>query len=273
MGRWRERVESLVVRAGHRVLETHETVLGRDLVLRVEGHRPFVDPDHDDAWLAHLIAGSSTYFDLGTSVGAYAVLAALDPARRVVALDTNTRALQVCAANLVANGLSDRVTLLVGFLGDTDEGTWDLDPRLIDPGFAPHPHLPVPRRSLDGIVAALGVAPDLIKLDIEGGEAEALRGAVATADEHHPRFVVEMHATGDLTMVDNGTRVLDWCASRGYEAWYLAEHAKVTTVAPFAERGRCHLLLQPAGEPYPAGLDRIPQGTPIAALAEIPLSP
>jgi FkbM family methyltransferase len=260
---WRERLQGLVVRADHRLLETTETVRGRELVLRVEGHRPFADADYDDAWIGHLIDQSSSFFDLGCSVGAFTVLAALEPDRRIVALDTNSRALQVCAANLIANGLSDRVTLLVGFLDRVDEGTWAHEAHLIDPGFAPHPHLPVPRRSLDGIVDELGSAPDLVKLDIEGGEADALDGARRTATSAGPRFHVEVHTTDDLTMADNGSRLLTWCAEVGYAAWYLAEHRQVTTAAPFADRGRCHLLLLPEGQDYPDGLAEIPQGTAI----------
>lgn len=78
-----------------------------------------------------------------------------------------------------------------------------------------------------------------------------------------PRFLVEMHSPPDLPMVDNGELVLGWCREQDYDAYYLARHQLVTDVGPFAARGRCHLLLQPRGTPYPEGLAAIAQGDSI----------
>jgi FkbM family methyltransferase len=48
--------------------------------------------------------------------------------------------------------------------------------------------------TLDDDIAAHSLpAPDLIKIDIEGWELEALEGARATLDAHHPALFLEMH--------------------------------------------------------------------------------
>ncbi len=269
MGRLLGLARSVTLRADQRLLEVTEHWDGRDLVLRVEGHRPLSEPDYDDAWLLTLIRDSNTFLDLGCSVGLFTVLAALDPGRRIVAVDANSRALQTCATNLIANGIADRVTFLTGFLGADEIGAWVPDERLVDEGFAPHDGLEVPRRSIDGIVDQLGVAPDLVKLDIEGAEADALRGGTRTASVHGPRFHVEVHSVPDLTMAENGALILEWCTANGYEAWYLAEHLRLTDVGPIRDRGRCHLLLQPEGAAYPEALAGIAQGM---AITELPAS-
>jgi hypothetical protein len=43
----------------------------------------------------------------------------------------------------------------------------------------------------------------------------------------------------------------------------------VTDPGPFAARGRCHLLLQPGGTPYPEGLAEIAQGDGVEAARRV----
>ncbi len=52
----------------------------------------------------------------------------------------------------------------------------------------------VPVATIDAHVAATGVAPDFIKIDIEGWEREALLGAAGTLRRHHPWMMVEVQA-------------------------------------------------------------------------------
>lgn len=50
------------------------------------------------------------------------------------------------------------------------------------------------RATLDGLVHEEGYpAPDVLKIDIEGAEGAALRGAQAVLSEHGPHLVVEVH--------------------------------------------------------------------------------
>jgi len=271
--RWREHLEGLVLRLDDRVLDHQIDLLGHTVLLRGPGSRPAEQPDHDDAWLTYLIGRSSSFVDLGCSAGAFSVIAALDPDRTVVAVDANTRALRWCADNMISNGLATRARFVLAFMDREDGGTWTPEPHLVDAGFPPHDHVPVPRRSLDGIVRQFDLRPDLVKIDLEGGEVMALQGATSTATDLQPSFHVEMHAIPTLSMVDNAQQVLDWCREVGYTAHYLAEHAPLTAAAQIAARGRCHLLLLPRGAAYPPGLTRIRQGDPISRAAEIPLSP
>jgi FkbM family methyltransferase len=51
----------------------------------------------------------------------------------------------------------------------------------------------VPVTTLDDFVAAGGPVPHLIKIDVEGGEYEVLRGGARLFANHRPRIIVEVH--------------------------------------------------------------------------------
>jgi FkbM family methyltransferase len=51
----------------------------------------------------------------------------------------------------------------------------------------------VPAITLDDFVAGGGPAPQLIKIDVEGGECEVLRGGASLFAKHRPFLIVEVH--------------------------------------------------------------------------------
>jgi FkbM family methyltransferase len=53
----------------------------------------------------------------------------------------------------------------------------------------------VQMRSLDSTIAEGEVVPDLIKMDVEAAEVEALRGAAKLLKEKRPILIIEVHAT------------------------------------------------------------------------------
>ncbi len=61
-----------------------------------------------------------------------------------------------------------------------------------------------------------------------------------------------MHSPPKLPMRDYA--VLAWCAKNQYRAWYLSEGVALQSPEQIAQRGRCHLLLQPAGWDFPVWL-------------------
>jgi len=64
-------------------------------------------------------------------------------------------------------------------------------------------------------------------------------------------------------MADNAARLLDWCSHSSYKAPYLAAHLPLTHPRQLANRGRCHLLLQPAGRPWPSWAMMVENGAPV----------
>jgi hypothetical protein len=86
-----------------------------------------------------------------------------------------------------------------------------------------------------------------------------LAGAKRCAALQKTRFLVEMHSNAELSMAENANRILAWCAEQKYRGWYLSEGTPLHSSEDVKTRGRCHLLLQPAGWPYPSWLEGIPQ--------------
>ena len=81
--------------------------------------------------------------------------------------------------------------------------------------------IPIDVETLDDLDADYSVKPNVIKMDIEGGEAQALEGASRTIAECRPVVVSEV--TGD-----GGPKVLAWLAWNGYRLWDLESGQCVT---------------------------------------------
>lgn len=224
---------------------------------------------------------SDGFVDVGCNVGFFSLASCiLRPTSNVLAIDGNPECAAVTAANLVRNGFGERARAISAFVSDSQGdvkfqavGTGAAGSAVA--GLSPTAEwlgetITVRTQTLDTIIERTGISPDLIKVDVEGAEREVLSGATRTVEEHHPRFMVEMHSGGALTMEKNVADVLAWCENHGYDAWYLKDAERLTSPAPVAQRGRCHLLLQRTGEPYPSVLEGIEQGAPIDSALKRP---
>ena len=148
--------------------------------------------------------------DAGCGSGDFALIAAVSgPTSRVAAFDPNPDNVRHAQELLAANHLEDRVELRALALGDQD-GTvrmGHLTTRTLstDTNRAARD---VPVRRLDSL--ELGPRVDLLKVDVEGMEAEVLAGAQEMLGRDRPRIIVEVHGK---TMVK---RVADLLGAQGY---------------------------------------------------------
>lgn len=263
----RQLTHTLRARLPHRPVEI--TVAGErytiDSSCRLRGEVS----DYDYAWVRLLGTGKRCVLDVGSNVGVTALLFArhMAPDGVCVLFDPSVSALSVAARNLARSGGLTRASFANVFVGASGnpaaarthalaEGS-DL-PGVLGAirGFA----APAPWVTLDDFCRERSLAPDLVKIDVEGAEGDVLAGMKDVARRHGPAVQVELHSFPPLTMRANADGVLAWCREVGYVAWYLKEHAAIASADPIAHRGRCHLVLLPEGQPYPPGLREIPQG-------------
>jgi FkbM family methyltransferase len=142
--------------------------------------------DEEYAALKRHAREGGTVLDIGANVGSYTLLLArwVGDAGHVYAFEPAAASRAGLERHVSINGLASRVTVRPEAISDRsgsapfiDAGTHG-DNRLVPA--ATSETTTVPSVSIDEFCAASGIAPDVIKIDIEGAELAALRGARGT---------------------------------------------------------------------------------------------
>lgn len=146
---------------------------------------------------ASLLPDGGVFYDLGANVGYMTIeMAQRNRTARVIAFEPQTRLARTVALSAAANGF-ERVSVFDLVIGDS-EGEQDLylTAYSIHASVIPRSdkwmRVRKRRESIDGLVGQGTIPPpDVIKIDIEGGELAAISGAVATIRTHKPHVVFE----------------------------------------------------------------------------------
>jgi FkbM family methyltransferase len=143
--------------------------------------------------------------DCGANVGVYARLALDAGAKTVVAIEPGPENLEALRRNFTAEIAEGRVIVV-------PKGVWDKEDVLtlkVDPKNTAantfvmelkdgQPGVEVPLTTIDRLVEELGLERvDYIKMDIEGAEQRALRGAAGTIARFHPRLALSAYHVPD----------------------------------------------------------------------------
>lgn len=145
---------------------------------------------------------SPLILDIGCHFGvfSFAALHHGDEGTRIHAVDASLHAIRMVERIAKANGLEGRIALRHAAIGE-EEGSLEM----IDggPQFAGYFMFPtdqpasdrirVPQTTIDRIVDSLPRPPDILKLDIESFEYEAIQGAARTLSEASPAVSIELH--------------------------------------------------------------------------------
>lgn len=231
--------------------------------------------DKDDAWFATLAMSAKVIFDIGANVGYTALLANLyGRPRDILLVDANAEALGIALRNLAMNNMALNCRFHRAFVSSSDSeeikfytvGTGaagSMYPSHAKTASAANSFFFIGTITLDTLSEMLDLIPDLVKIDVEGSEHLVLEGADRILRKGTPIFLVEMHATEEVPMIENARRVIHWCENVGYHPYYLRSHELLLNPEMIAHRGKCHLLLLPAKASYPNQLKTIEEGSPL----------
>lgn len=231
--------------------------------------------DQDDAWFFYLAQHHNTIFDIGCNVGYTALLAMIQKSDRPYLLvDPNPTALNQAQLNLISNNMGFKAQYFSGFVSDKQDDTvkfYTIGAGAAGSMFASHAEsaavvnsfTQVKTVTLDFLYQYYNLAPDLVKIDVEGAETMVMKGAAILAKETQCTFFVEMHTVENLGMEQAGQLMIDWCLANQYRAWYLTDAVEFNAAEMIKTRGKCHLLLLPKKKDYPDYLKEISQNAPL----------
>ncbi len=159
--------------------------------------------------------------EVGANIGTHTIPLArhLTPKGRLVALEAQPVIAMLLEANLALNGIDWVEVHLAG--GGRQAGAMSV-PAVDYPNAGNLGGVSlvgamgegaIPIETIDG----LGLAPALIKIDVEGMELDVLEGAAATIEAHRPTLYVENNPP---TPADDSVAVLLWLQRYGYDLYW-----------------------------------------------------
>jgi FkbM family methyltransferase len=204
-----------------------ELVLGNDLsrCLYVDGE---VDPN-EFSFLDRVLRPGMTMIDAGANEGIYSIFcrSKVGSQGRVIALEPSARERIRIERNKFLNGINDIEVIPVAL----SEQSGSVVLKLAEDRHAGHNTLGhfaagwvqakgeeiVPSATLDAIVDTEKLGQiDLIKLDIEGAELRALRGAERTLRRDHPALLMEVTEETLTTQGASAALLLNYVRQFGY---------------------------------------------------------
>jgi FkbM family methyltransferase len=154
----------------------------------------------DFVMLRRLVPRGATFVDVGANIGWYSLhVAAFDPTTKVYAFEPVPSSFEWLRAGVALNGLRNIETLPMAVSDRTGDIILYVDEAIAGAASAAPAtsgeelegvHCQSTR--LDDFAREHDVAPDIVKLDIEGGELAALQGAERILSTHRPIVFCEM---------------------------------------------------------------------------------
>ncbi len=254
---------------------TRRHLVHRDYLLAYEARH--VREESDYAQLHALAEGRSCILDVGANVGATTLVMAdaAGAGTRIVAFDASEASCAIIRENARLNGLDGAISVVNAVVGRQSGRVTSFFSQTDSPRgsvVAPPPggadELVKPTLALDDFLRQTGLAPDLIKIDVEGAECDVLVGLSETLRSRRPVVFVELHAWPSVSIVDNAADMMGIVGGLGYRVVRADVNAEVHSASDFADlaervptsvQARVHVTLRPdldrnrLAPPAPAG--------------------
>jgi FkbM family methyltransferase len=212
--------------------------------------------------LKRLLRAGDAFVDGGANVGLFALLAAeaVGPAGRVLACEPAPGTMALLRANAAENGFATldlHEVALADAPGSASFTVFEEGAGLASfaPGATGGTEVEVTVTTLDELTAPLGGSVAVVKLDIEGAEVKAIRGASRLISEAAPILLIEVEpehlARQDASPDDLRAEL----APHGYEAYAIGDDGRLAKLAGGwvpPDPARPNLVLAP-----PSRADRI----------------
>ena len=169
-------------------------------------------------------------FDIGPNIGIFSLLAASRGAK-VFAFEPSRMVRVQLELNITLNAFGERITIVPEAVSDSEgmihffetrNDNWGIG-RIFSYGHSAGKlnDYVVPTKTLDHFISELGM-PDIVKIDIEGAEWLALKGAPSTlADRHAPDFLIEFHPGEIATLGGSMERCIEQLLESGFTQYQL----------------------------------------------------
>lgn len=209
--------------------------VGQVLNLRKRILRGEWEPSLLDACF-RIIQPGEVLLEIGTWIGPYSVLLArhLGPRGRLVGFEPDPVAFRQCLINLRLNEVYNAQVLPMAISDSSGQlslytnrvfgnsGSSILESNPITQGYD-RIKVDVPSTTLDRIVAALGLEPTTIKMDIEGAEDLALTGGRDTISRSGVKLLIEIHHVYLARRGKTANTILLMLADMGKQLYFLEE--------------------------------------------------
>jgi FkbM family methyltransferase len=191
----------------------------------------------DFAMLLALVPRGATFVDVGANIGWYSIhVAVADPTARAIAIEPIPSSFRWLSTAVTENALpnvsavnaaigAERGTLTL-FVDATLSGAASAAPSTGESGLD-QIHCPVV--TIDELVAEHGSTVDVLKLDIEGGELYALRGASRVLTTQRPIVFCEMLRKLARPFGYHPNEIISLMAGHGYRCY----RAEASRLIPF----------------------------------------